>query len=97
MSFAYVYILTNRPYGVLYTGVTTNLPQRIGQHRLEMANGFTKRYKCKNLVWYEAHDDINAAIKREKAIKRWPRRFKIEYIEHTNPTWTDLFPTIAHG
>jgi putative endonuclease len=89
-----VYILTNQPRGTLYAGVTSNLPQRIAQHREKLVDGFTNRYKLNRLVWYEVHDSAESAIAREKNIKKWNRLWKIELIESTNPSWTDLYTEI---
>lgn len=88
---SYVYILASSRYGTLYTGVTTNLIQRAWQHRESLAEGFTKEYAVKRLVWYEQHTDILAAITREKQIKKWRRDWKIELIQKSNPMWRDLF------
>ncbi len=93
-EYAYVYILTNRMQGVLYIGVSTDLVKRIWQHREGLAEGFTKRYNLKNLVWYETHGEIVAAITREKQIKKWNRAWKIELIEKENRDWRDLYPDI---
>ena len=89
-----VYILTNCPNGVLYIGVTADLPRRIWEHREGIFDGFSKRYKLKQLVWFEAHDDIRGAIQREKTMKHWSRAWKIAAIERENPQWHDLYPTI---
>ena len=86
----WVYVLTNKPGGVLYTGVTANLPARIGQHRSGDGSKFAKKYNLQILVYAERHDDIGAAIWREKAIKAWRRAWKIRLIEETNPDWRDL-------
>ncbi len=90
----YIYIMTNRRNGVLYTGVTSDLPGRIFQHREGLADGFTKRYGAKTLVYYEVFDDIRAAIQREKAIKHWPRAWKVRLIHGMNPQWDDLYPSL---
>jgi len=74
--------------------VTSNLPQRIAQHREKVVAGFTNRYKLDTLVWYEVHDGVESAIAREKNIKKWNRLWKIELIESTNPNWTDLYTEI---
>jgi len=86
----FVYILASRPHGVLYTGVTNDLPRRLAEHREGRADGFTRRYGCKTPVWFELHSDIREAITREKRIKKWNRAWKIEMIEATNPDWRDL-------
>jgi putative endonuclease len=86
-----VYIVTNRRNGTLYAGVTSNLPQRAWQHRAGAVPGFTARYGCKTLVWYELHATMPNAIAREKQIKAGSRRKKLALIEALNPTWRDLF------
>ncbi len=86
----FTYILTNRPNGTLYTGVTNNLVRRLAEHREGRADSFTKRYSIHNLVWFEHHTDIQEAILREKRIKRWNRAWKIDLIEATNPRWRAL-------
>ena len=90
----YVYIMTNKRYGVLYTGVTNDLSARVTQHREGKGGAFTARYKCTRLVYIEHHPTIADAITREKAIKAWKRMWKIEAIEQQNPAWDDLFLTI---
>lgn len=92
-----VYIMTNKRNGTLYTGVTSNLPQRVWQHREGVADGFTKRYGCKMLVWFEMHETMEAAISREKQIKAGSRKKKLALIEAFNPQWRDLYGDIAHG
>ncbi len=92
-----VYIMANKRNGTLYTGVTSNLGQRVWQHRKGVADGFTKRYGCKLIVWYEMHETMEAAIVREKQIKAGSRAKKAALIEATNPLWNDLFELIAHG
>ncbi len=83
--------------GTLYTGVTSDLPQRAWQHREGLTEGFTKRYRCKMFVWYEMAETMEAAILREKQIKGGSRRKKLALIEALNPDWNDLFDSIAHG
>jgi putative endonuclease len=90
----YVYIMANQRDGVLYTGVTSDLPRRICQHRDGLVAGFTKRYGVKTLVYYECFDDIRDAIQREKAVKHWPRAWKIRLIHQSNPQWDDLYPSL---
>ena len=87
-----VYILTNKPHGVLYTGVTADLPARLYQHRSGTGSKFAKRYNCTQLVYVEEHERVDEAIAREKAIKEWPRLWKLRLIQEANPTWTDLAP-----
>ena len=89
-----VYILTNSYKSVFYTGVTTNLLQRIYQHKMHLADGFSKKYGLKLLVYFEMPEDIEAAIAREKRLKRWRRDWKIKLIEKQNPQWNDLYPLI---
>jgi putative endonuclease len=85
-----VYMLSSRRNGTLYTGVTSNLPARIYQHRNGLVRGFTREYGVKMLVWYEVHDTMESAILREKRIKKWNRAWKLELIEKDNPDWRDL-------
>jgi putative endonuclease len=91
----YVDIVTNKPHGTLYVGVTSNLAQRAWQHRAGEVDGFTKRYNLTRLVYAEAHADMRAAIQREHNIKHWPRAWKIALIEAENPDWRDLFEDLA--
>ena len=91
MQGGWVYIMTDQPNGTLYIGVTSDLARRVWQHREGVVEGFTKRYGLKKLVFVEQHDDIRAAIQREKNLKRWPRAWKIDLIEKANPQWNDLF------
>jgi putative endonuclease len=97
MSGAFVYIMASQRNGTLYVGVTSNLPKRVYEHREGVIDGFTKKYRVKMLVWYEVHDSIQAAIAREKAIKKWNRAWKVREIEAFNPDWRDLFEDIASG
>ena len=87
----FVYILASKPRGVLYVGVTSDLLGRTYQHKQGLAEGFSKRYRVKLLVYYEAHQEISEAILREKQIKKWYRDWKIELIESMNPEWRDLY------
>ena len=86
-----MYILASKRNGTLYVGVTSDLVQRIWQHRNDLVDGFTKRHGVHRLVWYEACGDMAVAIAREKAIKEWKRTWKIELIENANPEWRDLY------
>jgi len=95
MRASYVYMLASKRNGTLYTGVTSELVGRAFQHREGVVAGFTQRYGVKILVWYEVHEDIRAAIAREKQVKKWPRQWKINLIEEKNPHWEDLYPRIA--
>jgi putative endonuclease len=89
-----VYILASRPKGTLYTGVTSDLVKRVWKHRSGSVHGFTKRYGIHRLVYFEVHDRLDEAIRREKQIKKWNREWKIDLIEESNPSWRDLWPTI---
>ncbi len=86
-----VYMLASQRNGTLYIGVTSDLIGRTWQHKNDVADSFTKRYGIKTLVWYEVHEDVMAAITREKQIKEWKRAWKIELIEKGNPYWNDLY------
>ena len=90
MAGGWVYIVTNRPNGTLYVGVTADIQTRIHQHRTGAVEGFTKRYDLKHLVYAERHEDIREAIWREKAIKTWRRAWKVRLIHQANPNWDDL-------
>ncbi len=90
-----VYILTNKAYGTLYTGVTSNLPGRVWQHKNKMTRGFSAKYNLTILVFYELYGDMYAAISREKQIKAGSRKAKTRLIEAVNPNWQDLYPGIC--
>ena len=92
----FVYIMASQRNGTLYVGVTNDIARRVHEHRTGAADGFTKRYNVKQLVWYETHGDVQAAIAREKSIKRWPRRYKLNVIEAMNPGWNDLYEALNH-
>ncbi|MBT3991770.1 MAG: GIY-YIG nuclease family protein [Rhodospirillaceae bacterium] len=94
MQGGWVYILTNKPRGTLYVGVTADLARRIWEHREGRVDGFTKRYGLKQLVFVERHDVITQAIQREKLIKHWSRAWKIELVHSVNPRWADLYDSI---
>lgn len=87
---AFVYIVASGRNGTLHIGVTNDLVRRVGEHREGSLPGFTKRYGVHHLVWFEPHDSVTAAIQRETSLKRWPRGWKTELIERTNPAWRDL-------
>ncbi len=91
----YVYILANRRGGTLYVGVTNDLVRRAYEHREGLVEGFTKARDIKILVYFEAHDDIEQAIIREKRLKRWRRAWKIQLIDRDNPDWRDLYHDLA--
>ena len=86
----YVYIMTNKRYGVLYTGMTDDIKARAWMHREHVLRGFTDTYNCEMLVWYEVHDSRESAFVRERRIKDWKRAWKIKLIEDMNPRWQDL-------
>ena len=89
-----VYIMASERNGTLYTGVTSNLVQRVYQHRNGIIEGFSKKYLCKLLVWYEVHENMESAILREKQIKAGSRKKKLKLIEAKNSTWQDLYSEI---
>ena len=95
MADYFVYVLTNKPRGTLYVGVTNNLIRRIYEHREGAAPGFTKRYGLKQLVHFERYDAPALAIQREKNIKHWSRIWKLQLVESSNPKWRDLYSDIA--
>ena len=90
-----VYILASNRNGTLYTGVTSNLIQRIWQHKQKQIKGFAQKYDVEMLVWFEIHETMETAITREKQIKEWQRKWKLELIEKTNPDWRDLYDEIV--
>jgi len=91
----WVYILASRIGGTLYVGVTNDLLPRTYEHRSDELAGFSKQYAVHRLVYYEPHNDIEAAIRREKRLKKWNRAWKVRLIEESNPNWDDLYPKIA--
>ena len=90
----YIYIMSNAHRTVLYVGVTSNLYARVYQHKFEKGSSFTSKYNCKDLMFYEFHESIEAAIKKEKQMKKWKREFKENLINSINPDWEDLFDKI---
>jgi putative endonuclease len=90
MHGGWVYIMTNWSFGTLYVGVTSDLDKRVAQHKAGTFKGFTLRYRVTRLAYLERHGDIVSAIRREKAIKHWPRAWKIDLIMGQNPNWDDL-------
>ena len=90
----YVYILASKRNGTLYTEVTSNIVQRVWQHKNDMLDGFTQKYNVKILVYYETHDNAESALTREKQIKKWRRDWKLRLIEKSNPHWKDLYDNI---
>ncbi|MDE0457521.1 MAG: GIY-YIG nuclease family protein [Chromatiales bacterium] len=95
MKMPCVYMLASKRNGILYVGVTSDLVQRVWQHRSELAEGFAKRYGVHRLVWYEVHETMESAILREMALKKWNRAWKIRLIQEANPAWKDLYDAIA--
>jgi len=94
MKAGYVCMMASRKNGTIYIGVTSDLVKRVHEHREGLVGGFTKRYGCKLLVWFEASDDLQAARSRELQMKEWKRSWKVRLIEESNLEWTDLYPTL---
>lgn len=90
-KYYYVYILASKRNGTLYIGVTSGLKGRVYEHKNDLVDGFTKKYQVHSLVYYEVTNDIESAIRREKQLKKWKRKWKIELIEKNNPIWKDLY------
>ncbi len=95
MRGGWVYIVTNRPDGTLYVGVTSDIGRRAHEHREGLMEGFTKQYGLSRLVYMERYEDIRDAIAREKAIKKWRRAWKVRLIRTENPLWEDLYETLG--
>ncbi|MDQ1229550.1 GIY-YIG nuclease family protein [Sphingomonas sp. SORGH_AS_0879] len=91
----YVYIMASDRNGTIYLGVTSNLAQRVLQHREGVVDGFTRKHRCHRLVWFEAHESIESARQRELRMKEWKRAWKLREIEGLNPDWDDLYDRIA--
>ncbi len=87
----YVYILSSKRNGTLYIGITSDLKKRVFEHKHDLIEGFTKKYKVHDLVYYEQTIDVRSAIEREKQLKKWKRKWKLELIEKMNPEWKDLY------
>jgi putative endonuclease len=94
MKGGWIYIMTNRPNGTLYIGVTNNIVRRAFEHRTGIGGQFTRRYGLRKLVYVEWHEDILAAIQREKNMKDWPRAWKARLVCRNNPEWRDLYDTL---
>ncbi|MDQ0315122.1 GIY-YIG nuclease family protein [Amorphus orientalis] len=90
----FVYIVASAPNGTLYTGMTDDLARRVHEHREKLRQGFASQYRVSALVWYEVHETREVAFQRERQIKKWRRRWKLELIETGNPTWRDLYATL---
>ncbi|CAN5551668.1 GIY-YIG nuclease family protein [soil metagenome] len=86
-----IYIMTNKKNGILYIGVTNDLLRRVKEHKEKKVEGFTKKYNLDKLIYFEYGNYVNSAIEREKVLKRWKRKWKIELIEKMNPEWNDLY------
>lgn len=91
-----VYLLTNKKDGVIYIGVTSSVIQRVWQHKNHMVDGFSKKYNASLLVYFEMHGSMLEAITREKQLKNWKRKWKVDLIESNNPMWNDLWDSISH-
>ena len=91
----YVYILASRRNGTIYVGMTSALMQRVWQHKNNLVEGFTSKYKVDQLVYYEMIEDPNVAVQRERQLKKWNRKWKLQLIEKMNPTWRDLYDDIT--
>ena len=91
----WVYVMTDRPHGTLYVGVTSNLARRVWEHRSGEVPGFTERYGLTRLVLVERFEAITEAIRRERRLKHWPRAWKVRVIEEANPDWADLYDQVA--
>lgn len=90
MANFYVYILTNKPNGVLYIGLTNELERRLGEHKNKILKGFTSKYNVDKLIYFEEFDTYEEAFLRERGLKKWNRDWKVQLIEKENPKWTDL-------
>ena len=90
-----VYILASKRNGALYVGVTSDLVKRVHEHKQNLADGFTKKYRIHDLVYFEPHEDMTVAIQREKQIKKWDRAWKVRLIEEKNPYWNDLYSQVV--
>ena len=95
MRHFYVYMMSNKPYGTLYVGITNDLVRRVWEHKNDVVEGFTRDHGLKDLVWYEVHEDPIIAISREKLIKKWHRDWKVNRIQEMNPAWEDLYSKIV--
>jgi len=91
----FVYIMASKRNGTLYLGVTSDLVRRCHQHREGLIEGFSRKYSCRSLVWFEVHDDLQEARQRELQMKKWKRAWKVRLIQEGNPEWIDLWPDLA--
>ena len=92
---AFIYIIASKKNGTIYIGVTNNLITRVWQHKSDIIKGFSKKYKTHQLVYFEQHSNIQSAIEREKQIKKWKRKWKLQLIEKLNPLWKDLYTDVV--
>ena len=90
-----VYVLASKRNGTLYVGVTSDLIKRVWEHKNNVVKGFTERYSVHQIVWYELHETMESAIRKEKMLKNWKRVWKLELIERSNPNWQDLYETVV--
>jgi putative endonuclease len=97
MKAGYVYIMASARNGTLYIGVTSDLVKRVWEHRNGVVSGFTRKYKCRLLVWYAIYDDLEEARRRELQMKKWKRLWKLSEIEQLNPQWRDLYSDLIEG
>jgi putative endonuclease len=93
----FVYVMTNKPFGTLYVGVTGHVSRRVHMHRIGEGGLFTRKYNLSRLVYFEAFDNPRAAIQREKTMKHWPRKWKLNAIDRMNPKWLDLYDLLPPG
>ncbi len=91
----YVYLLASQPQGTLYAGMTDDLVRRVWEHKIKAVPGFTAKYGVDRLVWFEIHETLEGALRREKQIKEWRRAWKISLIEKNNPYWIDLYQSLS--
>jgi putative endonuclease len=91
----YVYLLSSQPHGTVYVGKTTDLLKRVWEHKNKVVSSFTAKYGVDRLVWFEVHESLEAAFRREKQIKSWKRTWKIQLIEKDNPDWVDLYGSLS--
>ena len=87
----FVYLLSNKKNGTLYIGITNDLVRRVYEHKSKHVEGFSKKYNLSRLVWFDETSDVNAAIEKEKQMKKWKRAWKVGLIEEANPSWRDLY------
>lgn len=95
MKVYYVYIMASGENGTLYIGMTSNLIKRVWEHKNEIIEGFTSKYRVDKLMYFEQYDQVHIAISREKRLKKWPRRWKLALIDEHNSQWLDLYPNLS--